>query len=105
MNVRQRGRGNKILACPLEETKTQTKLQWTCLKKKKTKCVSNNKAQTKAVTQKINKTQNKGKQFAGDCSPYVEAQMSWHRKDKCLDPHNDIGSINVARIGMHNVKT
>jgi hypothetical protein len=68
MNVRQRGRGNKILACPLEETKTktQTKLQWTCSKKIKTKCVSNNKAETKAVTQKINKTQNKGKQFAGD---------------------------------------
>jgi hypothetical protein len=22
-----------------------------------------------------------------------------------LDPHKDIGSINVARIGMHDVKT
>jgi hypothetical protein len=70
--------------------------------RKKTKWVSNNKAQNKDGDLK---TQNKDKQFARDCSPYVEAQMSWHHKDKCLDPHNDIGSINVARIGMHNVKT
>jgi hypothetical protein len=57
------------------------------------------------MSHKIVKGNIKDKRFAGDCSPYVEAQMSWHLKDKCLDPHNDIGSINVARIGMHNVKT
>jgi hypothetical protein len=45
------------------------------------------------------------KSFAGDCSPFVKAQMSWHHKDKCLDPHNDIRSINISCIGMHCVKT
>jgi hypothetical protein len=57
------------------------------------------------MSHKIAKRNIEYKHFAGDCSPYVKAQMSWHRKDKCLDPHNDIGSINVAHIGMHNVKT
>jgi hypothetical protein len=104
MNVRHRGRGNKNSSISIGRTKAQirTKLQWICSKKIKTKGVSNNKAQNKNGD--LN-TQNKDKQITGDCFPYVEAQMSWHHKDECLDPHNDIGSINVARIGMHDVKT